>query len=287
VFFGLSYSFSRDGHSFYAGKDQESNAASFNWTSPRPNTASGPYGFASSRVGGHTREYTAGAGYWTHQGLAEAMQSRTRIESSGRSFDREETSLRTQGAIVFANGVLGLTPSVIENFAIVRGKEGLSGVDMKVDPDGKGGSGSRSSWVSPAVVANFGSYMMRELRVEPVDPPVGATPDRLTYAVMPTYKSGFLLELGKELKVIAVGRLLNSQREGLPNVPLEVRPVNDRAAAPIRTFTSRTGSFQIPELRPGRYEIAPAGPRPWNTLIVDIPRAADGVFRLGDLEVGP
>jgi outer membrane usher protein len=286
AFFGLSYAFAEGAQNFQVAREPETGVGSASWNSTRPTLEGGPYGFASARLGSGTREYTAGAGYWTHQGLVEAAHTRGRIETPTGRFTREESSLRGQSALVFADGVMALTPQVTENFVIVRGKEGLEGVPIRIDPDGNGGSRGRSAWLSPAVLSDLGSYLVRDIRVEPVDPPIGAAPDKLGYAVAAAYKSGALLELGKESRTIAVGRLLDAARQGLAHVPLEVRRLGAPAdAPPLRTFTSRTGSFQLPDLRPGRYEIAPQGPRPFNTLIVDIPRAPDGLHRLGDIVV--
>lgn len=288
LFFGVSYVFSGPGHNLYVAKDVESDSLSANWSTQRSSTQPGPYASASTQLGGGVREYRGTAGYWSHQGLVEASQARSDIEQGAGRFVRNETSVRMQSAVVFAGGALGLAPAVSENFAIVRGKEGLSGVDIKLDPDGSGGSRGQSNWFTPAVLGNLASYQGRDLRVQPVDPPIGAAPEKLVYTLAPGYKSGFLLELGREVKIIAVGRLLNSLREGLVNVPLEVRRVGAAAQTEsIRTFTSRTGGFQLPDLRPGRYEIAPVGPRPWNTVIVDIPQVPDGLFRLGDIVVSP
>lgn len=286
VLFGLVYSFSENGHNFYAAKETERDVGTVSWSSTRPSTASGPYGFASARGGSGSREYAAGAGYWTHQGLAEASHTRTQIRGSTGTFTREETSVRGQSALVFADGVLALTPQVAENFAIVRGKEGLSGVDMKINPDGRGGSRGLSAAISPAVAADLGSYRVNDIRVEPVDPPFGATPDRTSYSLLPGYKSGFLIELGKEARILAVGRLVDAKGQGVPHVPIEIRRLGDANGEPVRTFTGRTGGFQVPEVRPGRYEVTPTGPTPWNTVILDIPASADGLARLGDIAVG-
>lgn len=285
ILFGLVYSFSENGHNFYAAKETERDVGTVSWSSTRPSTASGPYGFASARGGSGTREYGAGAGYWTHQGLAEASHTRTQIRGSTGTFTREETSVRGQTALVFADGAFGLTPQVAENFAIVRGKEGLSGVDMKVNPDGHGGSRGLSAAISPAVAADLGSYMVNDLRVEPVDPPFGATPDRTSYSLLPGYKSGFLIELGKEARILAVGRLIDAKGQGVAHVPIEIRRLGDASGEPVRTFTGRSGGFQVPDVRPGRYEITPTGPTPWNTVILDIPASADGLSRLGDIAV--
>lgn len=282
VFFGLTYTFSDGRNNFYAAREPATGALAAAWSSTRPSMQSSPYGFASARHSGEADEMLAGAGYWTHQGLVEASHGRSRTDHEGVRITRNETAVRVQGAVVMADGRLGLAPQVAENFAIVRGRHGLADVPIEVDPDGHGGSRARSAGWSPAVVPDLGSYLVREVRVAPVDPPFGATPDKLGYVLAAAYKSGILLELGEEPRILAIGRLVDAKGEALAHQPLEVRRLG-QPAEPIRTFTSRSGGFQLTAMLPGRYEITPTGPQPWNTIIVDIPATPDGVFRFGNL----
>ncbi len=287
LFFGLSFSFSDNGNNFYAAKEIETDTATLNWSSARPSNSTLPYGFASTRLGAGIRDFTAGAGYWGHQGLVEASQNHTALQQQAGTYVRDETALRLQSALVFADGAVGLTRSVAENFAIVKGKEGLARIAMKVDPDGQGGSRAQSGLLSPAVVGDLANYQLRDVRIEPVDPPLGATPEKLTYALAPTYKSGFLLELGKEARIIAVGRLLDSQGRRLAHLPIEIRRLGDPDAKPVSTFTSRSGGFQLPEIKPGRYEVRPTSTTLWDSVVVEIPQTPDGLFRIGDVTVQP
>jgi outer membrane usher protein len=257
------------------------------WDSGRPSNFTTPYGYASARTGSDAQEYQGAVGYWGNQGLGELSYRRVadNANPSGRVV-REETAVRLQSALVFADGQLGLARTVIENFAIVTGKEGLAKSGMKVDPDGTGGSRARSNWVSPAVLGELPSYRLRDVRVEPVNPPLGATPERLTYALAPTYKSGFLLRLGKELTMVAIGRLVDERGEPLGTVSLEIRRVG-RDEPPLTTFTSRTGMFQMADIRPGAYEIRPAGGLRQRRVTVEILPSPDGLYRLGSVTLPP
>jgi outer membrane usher protein len=284
---GLSVSFTRGRSTFYAAKELESDTVAARWDSGRPSNFTTPYGYASARTGSDAQEYQGAVGYWGNQGLGELSYRRVadNANPSGRVV-REETAVRLQSALVFADGQLGLARTVIENFAIVTGKEGLAKSGMKVDPDGTGGSRARSNWVSPAVLGELPSYRLRDVRVEPVNPPLGATPERLTYALAPTYKSGFLLRLGKELTMVAIGRLVDERGEPLGTVSLEIRRVG-RDEPPLTTFTSRTGMFQMADIRPGAYEIRPAGGLRQRRVTVEILPSPDGLYRLGSVTLPP
>jgi outer membrane usher protein len=194
--------------------------------------------------------------------------------------------LRLQSALVFADGAFALARPIVQNFAIVTGKEGLSKVDMRVDPDSRGRSRASSDWLGPAVVTDLSSYRLSDVRVEPVDPPLGATPEKTTFQLAPTYKSGVLLKVGKELRIVAIGRLREAGGAPIAYLPLEIRRVDRPDEPVISTFTGKNGSFQAPDLRPGRYEIRPSSAR-WGSVTVKIPEKSAGMYRLGDIVVPP
>lgn len=286
VLFGLSVNFTHPTGSYSATKELENDRVSAQWNSLGRSRLSKPYAFALARNGEQMSEYQGGAGYWGNQGMIEASYLRNQTDLPTGSNRREEATVRMQSALTFADGTFALARPVRENFAIVTGKEGLDDVAMKVDPDSRGDSRARSAWVSPAVVTDLSSYRVRNVRVEPVDPPLGATPEKMTFQLAPTYKSGVLLKVGKELHILAVGRLVDDLGAPISYLPLEIRRVDETSEAPIETFTGKNGSFQAPDLRPGKYELR-AGSGPWGTVTMDIPESRDGMCRLGRIVLLP
>jgi len=283
VLFGLSVNFSRGIATFYAAKELESDTVTARYDSGRPINGRAPYGFVSARVNPDNREYLGGAGYWGDHGLVELAHTRSETDAGPDRSVRDETTVRLQGALVFADTTFALARPVLENFAIVTGQEGLAHVAMKVDPDGRGGSRARSDWLGPAVLGDLNSYRLRDVRVEPVDPPLGATPEKTTFLLAPTYKSGFLLKLGREPQLVALGRLVDEQGKPRTHLAIEIRRLDQPDGKPVATFTSRDGRFQVPDLKPGRYEIRAAAPERPLGVTVSIPAAPDGLYRLGDV----
>lgn len=287
VLFGLSVNFTHSTGSYSAAKELENDRVSAQWNSTGRSRLSTPYAFALASNAEESYEYQGGGGYWGNQGLVEASYLRSEIElPKGGSNLREEATLRVQSSLTFADGAFALARPVRENFAIVTGKEGLEDVAMKVDPDSRGGSRARSAWLSPAVITDLSSYRVRNVRVEPVDPPFGATPDKMTFQLAPTYKSGALLKVGKEPHILAIGRLVDDLGAPIAYLPVEIRRVDQAGEPPIETFTGKNGSFHAPDLRPGRYEIRPGSVR-WGNVIVDISEGSDGIYRLGRIVVPP
>jgi outer membrane usher protein len=286
VRFGLSVNFTHATGNYSARKDLENDRVSAQWNSRGRSRLSTPYAFALASNGTRTREYQGGGGYWGNQGLIEASFLRSETELANGPDWREEKTLRLQSALTFADGTFALARPVRENFAIVTGKEGLEDVVMKVDPDSRGESRARSAWLGPAVITDLSSYRVRNVRVEPVDPPLGATPDKMTFQLAPSYKSGVLLKVGKEPQILAVGHLIDDFGLPIAHVPVEIQRVDREGAEPIATFTGKNGSFHAPDLRPGKYEIRPGSAR-WGKITVEISESTDGVCRLGRIVVPP
>lgn len=286
VLFGVSVSFTHSTGNYYATKELENDRVSAQWSSPGHSRLSTPYAFALARTGPESDEYQGGGGYLGNQGRIEASYLRSEIEQPQGLSMREEATLRLQSSLTFADGALALARPVRENFLIVTGKEGLKDVVMKVDPDSRGGSRARSAWLGPAVIPDLSSYRVRDVRVEPVDPPLGATPDKMTFQLAPTYKSGVLLKVGKEPHILAIGRLIDDLGAPIAYLPVEIRRVDHADEPPIATFTGKNGSFNAPDLRPGKYEIRSDNAR-WGTVTVDISESSDGIHRLGRIVMPP
>lgn len=280
VLFGLSVIFQGDRASFHAAKELESDTVTMRWDSGRSMNAATPYGFAEARIAEDGREYRGGAGYAGYRGLAALEHRRTEPARGSAVLPLDETTLRLQGSLVYADDTFAFARPVTENFAIIAGRHGLHGVPLRVDPDERGGSRARSGRFGPAVVEDLASYRLRDLRVEPVNPPLGATPDNTAFTLAPAYKSGVLLRLGREPRVVAIGRLVGDGGEPLAHLAIEIRRLDRPGEPPLSTFTSRSGAFQLPDLRPGRYEIrATATER--RPAVVEVAATPDSLHRLG------
>lgn len=122
------------------------------------------------------------------------------------------------------------------------------------------------------------------MRVEPVNPPPGVTPESLSFHLAPTYKSGLVLKLGREPRTLAVGRLIDAGGLPVAYLSIKVQRIGYPEEPAIETFTGRSGAFQIPNLSSGRYEIQVASP-PFTRATVDISEAREGVHYLGDISL--
>lgn len=286
--FGINFSGSLDAgnNNFYAASELEGDTT-LGWNYRRSGNISTPIALASAKFGPDRQEYTGGAGYSGNQGTVEATYTQTKAGQSMGAYSGNETKLRLQSAVVFAAGTFALSRPVQENFVIVKGQNGLKDVGIKIDANSSGGSKAQSGWISPATLTDVPSYRLREIQIDPVNPPLGVTPDKTTFLLFPAYKSGSLLKLGKELETVAIGRLVDEQRKPLIHLPIEVRELNNDTAKLISTFTNRGGRFQIPNAKPGLYEIRSVSKTRRQSVIVKISESPDGLFRLGDVILPP
>lgn len=278
--FGISSSFSNSLGDFYVAKEMETNTLESTWNSGGEHA----YRFGSTRVGSDKVEYMGGVGYQGSQGLAELSHSGSKTNQDTGRLSGNQTILHLQSTLVLANSTLALSRPVRNSFAIVKGKEGLAGVGMKIDPYSSNNSKAQSSWISPAVLVDMPDYQLRDITIEPINPPLGVTPEKMTFPLLSTYKSGFLLELGKERTIFAIGRLVDNQQVPLANMPIEIRLIEDLdnlEGKIISTFTSRSGRFQMPEIKPGYYEITTE----LGSVTVEVLESDQGIFRLGNLVV--
>jgi len=282
ILFGISSTFSNNLGDFYVAKEIESNSLVSTWNSRSGNT----YKYGSARVGSDKREYRTGVGYHGSQGLAELshFSTRTTNQDINGSLGSDDTVLRLQTALVLANSTIALARPVINGFAIIKGNKGLSGIEMKVSPIGGGGMNAKSNWISPAVLVGIPNYQLQKMNIEPVNPPLGVTPKKMNFSLFSAYKSGFLIEVGKERTIFAIGRLVDKQQAPLANTPIQIHHIKDADNLDekvVHTVTSQSGRFQMPEIKPGYYEIITE----LGSVTVEVLESDQGLSRLGNLVV--
>jgi outer membrane usher protein len=282
ILFGISSTFSNNLGDFYVAKEIESNSLVSTWNSRSGNT----YKYGSARVGSDKREYRTGVGYHGSQGLAELshFSTRTTNQDINGSLGSDDTVLLLQTALVLANSTIALARPVKNGFAIIKGNKGLSGIEMMVDPIGGGGMNAKSNWLSPAVLVDIPNYQLQKMNIEPVNPTLGVTPKKMNFSLFSAYKSGFLIEVGKERTIFAIGRLVDKQQAPLANTPIQIRHIKDADNLDekvVHTVTSQSGRFQMSEIKPGYYEITTE----LGSVTVEVVESDQGISRLGDLVV--
>jgi outer membrane usher protein len=189
------------------------------------------------------------------------------------------STMSAGGAIAFADNQVAVGRPVADSFAIVAPQEALDSATLRV----AGGEAPRaaSGILGHALVSDLPSYSNSQLSIEADDLPEGYDLGSGVFEVRPDYKSGYVLKVGSESGITAVGTL---ELEGKPLVLLSGLAKEEGAAGrKVIVFTNGAGRFFAEGLRKGDWRIEMIGePPPCFQLIV--PENASGIFDAGVLK---
>jgi outer membrane usher protein len=106
-----------------------------------------------------------------------------------------------------------------------------------------------------------------------------------TFRLLPPYRSGYVLTVGSDYNVTALGRLLGSDGEPLALVSGQAVELSKPNREPVTFFTNREGRFGISGLAPGLWRLEVSGEA---ATVVDIQENAESIVRLGEIRAaGP
>ena len=191
----------------------------------------------------------------------------------------QRSSLRAATAIGFAGGRFAIGRPVSDGFVIVAPYAGAPDTVIEVDPS-PDGYYARSGLLGPALYGQVSSYSPRTITYDAPFARGGFDIGAGALRVMAPYRAGYLVAVGSDYTVTAVGRLLD--RSGEPVTFLAGDAVEVETGRKVEVFTNRLGVFGMSGLRPGRWRITLPGEPPRIYDIV-VPETDDALARLGDL----
>lgn len=201
---------------------------------------------------------------------------------SARTIDNL-TNLSFGTALVFADGYFGWSRPVDNSFALVVPIKNAKGQIIGVNPSISGYQ-AQADTLGPAVVPELQPYQVSTLQIDAPDLPLGFDVGPSAYTLLPSYKSGTLIQVGTEATVFVRGRLLDAKGEPVALQVGEVTSLSDPNWQPVTLFTNRAGKFALQGLKPGRYEIRLELDQQ-NRIRFEVPAAQTGVYDLGVLEI--
>lgn len=193
----------------------------------------------------------------------------------------QRTSLRAGASLAFADGAFGVSRPIYDSFALVRSHRSLNGAEVYVEPRDEFFS-ARSGPLGGAVSPELSAYSPRVLTFDVPEAPPGYDLGAGSAQVLPPYRSGYLITVGSDYFVSAVGQLLDTTGQPLKLWVGQAVELAHPERAPVRMFTNASGRFAIQGLRPGRWRIEGA-PASSTVYILDVPAEADGLVRVGVL----
>ncbi|HEX7693918.1 MAG TPA: fimbria/pilus outer membrane usher protein [Sphingomonas sp.] len=198
---------------------------------------------------------------------------------SSRSITDQRASLRFGSSIAFAGGSFAIGRPINDSFAIVRPYKSGKGLGIEVDP-AQGSAQARSGIMGPALYGELTSYSPRTLTYDVPNAPPGMDLGTGSLRTLPPYRSGYVVVVGSDYNVMAVGTLKTKAQPLSLQAGYAVEVGGEHRR--VELFTNRQGRFAAAGLRPGQWRIEIAGTPP---LIYDlfIPETAKGVLRVGEL----
>jgi outer membrane usher protein len=203
-----------------------------------------------------------------------ATRSR-RFFSTGREVIGDVSTVSASGAIAFADDHVAVGRPVSDSFAIVIPHESLENAALRVGGDDKHVRPS-SDRVGPLLVSDLPSYSDSQLPVAADDAPAGYDIGAGVFNMRPNYKSGYVLQVGSEYSITALGTL---EAEGKPLSLLSGLAKEQDVPNPhkVVVFTNAAGRFCAEGLKAGRWRVEMIGDPP-KCFELRIPEKTAGLF---------
>jgi outer membrane usher protein len=252
------------------------------WNYRSPQTVEGINASVKLAAGGDRHGLTGDLAYTGYRAKLELLQDV--LFARNQTEENQNVSRFTFGtALVFADGRFGWSRPVTGSFVIVTRNAALSGRNIGITP-GSGSYIARADGLGAAVVPDLQSYRVSTLQLDAPELPVGYDLGRDRYHLLPTYKSGTLIQVGSDATVFVRGTLLNPDGQPIALQAGQVRSLSDAAWQPVNLFTNRVGRFALSGFKPGRYEVQFYA-NPKAIIPIEIPDGKSGVIDLGSLRL--
>jgi outer membrane usher protein len=187
----------------------------------------------------------------------------------------QRTSLRFGTSLAMADGAVTVGRPVYDAFALVKAHSSIGDNEILVDATGDSASAS-TGVLGSALQPSLSSYSDRSLTVSAPEAPINLDLGAGSYRLMPPYRAGYLVKVGSEYNISAVGRLLDQAGQPVPLVSGTATELAHPDREPIAFFTNRDGRFGIIGLAPGEWRLQTVG-TPGQTYLLRVPETQETV----------
>lgn len=199
--------------------------------------------------------------------------------------DNHITTMRVGTSVAYAGGQVAMGRAITDSFALVHPHKTLGAREVIVGDSLEGGRYvSASGTFGPAVQNNLSAFLNQSIRYDVLDPPRGYDIGEGVKRVRPAYKSGYVIEVGSDAFVSAMGRLQGPDGQAIKLVSGTIRTSGSDALLPEPFFTNTTGRFAIAKLKPGvEYVVQFQG---GGSFSFEVPDDNEGLLDLGTISIG-
>ncbi len=203
---------------------------------------------------------------------------------SNQTESERVSSARLGTALVFAGGHFAMSRPVTDGFAIVVPHSSLKGQTVGINPRGERAYIAEADAFGPAVIPDLSSYQVRRILIDVPDLAIGAELGQDVFDVVPTIRSGTVIEIGTSASVLATFKVVDEAGEPIPLQAGELRLVGSETFEPLLVFSDRAGVMTSDGLSAGVYELTLFA-FPDLPITFEIGDDAVGIFDLGTFQV--
>jgi len=203
----------------------------------------------------------------------------TSFDTAGGGITDQRTTLRAGASLAFADGAFAVSRPIHDSFALFRAHPTLGDAPVYVEPR-DGAYSARSGRLGAAVVPELAAHSPRSVTYDVPDAPTGYDLGTGMLRVLPAYRSGYLITVGSDYSVSAVGQLVRADGGPVSLQAGMAHEVDQPDRLGVRMFTNASGRFAVQALRPGLWRIELDDGAAY---LIEIPTDAAGLVRLGVL----
>ena len=193
----------------------------------------------------------------------------------------QRTNVRVGTSIAVGGGAVAIGRPIYDSFAIVKPHESLEQASVVIEPTTYGYTGETGA-LGTAVMPSLSSYSERTVTVDLEGAPAGVDIGQGSFRLFPAYRSGYMLEVGSDYNVTAIGTMVDIDGEPVSLVAGTATELANPEREPVTIFTNRQGRFGASGLAPGNWRLEMLDGNK-STYDIEIPDDAKGVVRLGEI----
>ena len=193
----------------------------------------------------------------------------------------QRTSFRFGTSFAVADGAASIGRPIYDSFAIVKPHPSLKVDSVIVDPSSYGYTASTGA-LKVATMPSLSSYSERVITIDVDGAKPGVDVGQGSFKVFPGYRSGYVLEVGSDYQITALGTMIDIDGQPVSLVSGKATELAHPERPAVTLFTNRQGRFGATGLAPGQWRLEMLDSKN-STYVITIPADADGVVRLGDI----
>lgn len=225
-------------------------------------------------------DISVNANYFTNR--AELGLSHFGVYSNGFGNSiSQRTSFRLGTSLALAGGSLSVGRPIYDSFAIVKTHRSLEKANVIVEPS-PFGHAADTGMLGAGTMPSLSSYSERTIPVDVQNAAPGTDIGQGSFRLYPPYRSGYLLVVGSDYHVTALGTMLDIDGEPVSLVSGKATELAHPDRAAVTLFTNRQGRFGATGLAPGQWRIEMLDTKK-SVYLINIPGDAKGIIRLGDI----